>query len=80
MPQQGWQLGGQTIGQKKMEFLIFFMISTTWDEQQKLGMEGQAALFYSKTLQVSPGKLKHKLQTAAPVLWWYLVLFLTWTR
>ena len=30
-------------------------------------MEGQAALFYSKTLQVS-GKLKHKLQTAVPVL------------
>ena len=35
------------------------MISTTWDEQQKLGMEGKIALFYSKTLQVS-GKKKHK--------------------
>ena len=43
------------------------MILTTWDEQQKLGVEGQVALFYSKTLQVS-GKLKHKLQAAVPVL------------
>ena len=51
-----------------MENLIFLMISTTWDEQQKLGMEGEAALSYSKTLQVSSGKLKHNLQTAVPVL------------
>ena len=29
------------------------MISKTWDEQQKLAMERQAALFYSKTLQGS---------------------------
>ena len=42
------------------------MISTTWHEQ-KLVMEGQVALFYSKTLQVS-GKLKHKIQAAAPAL------------
>ena len=43
------------------------MISTTWHEQQKLVMEGQVALFYSKTLQFS-GKLKHKLQAAVPAL------------
>ena len=40
-----------------MENLIFFMISTTWDELQKLGMEGQSDLFYSKTLQISFWKI-----------------------
>ena len=62
--------GGQTIGQNNGKSDLFCMISTTWDEQQKLGVEGQVALFYSKTLQVS-GKLKHKLQAAVPVMYWY---------
>ena len=62
--------GGQTIGQNNRKSYVFCMISTTCDEQQNLGMEGQVALFYSKTLQVS-GKLKHKLQAAVPVMYWY---------
>ena len=33
------------------------MISTTWDELQKLGMEGQSDLFYSNTLQISFWKI-----------------------
>ena len=47
---KGEQSGGQTIGQKNGKSDLF-MISTTWDKQQKLGMEGQDTLFYSKTLQ-----------------------------
>ena len=62
--------GGQTIGQNNGKSDLFCMISTTWDEQQKLGMEGQVDLFYSKTLQFSR-KLKHKLQATVPVLCWY---------
>ena len=62
--------GGQIIRQNNGKSDLFCMISTTWDEQQKLGMEGQVALFYTKTLQVS-GKWKHKLQAAVPVLCWY---------
>ena len=62
--------GGQTIGQNNGKSDLSCMISTTWDEQQKLGMEGQVALFYSKTSQNS-GKLKHKLQAAVPMLCWY---------
>ena len=45
--------GCQTIGQDNGKSDLFCMISTTWDEQQKLGMEGKIALLYSKTLQVS---------------------------
>ena len=45
--------GGQTIRQNNGKSDLFCMISTAWDEQQKLGIEGQVALFYSKTLQVS---------------------------
>ena len=40
--------GGQTIGQINGKSELFCMISTTSDEQQKLGIEGQVALFYSK--------------------------------
>ena len=59
--------GGQAIGQNNQKADLFCMISTTWDEQEKLGMEGQVALFYSKTLQVS-GKLKQITDSCAAVL------------
>ena len=42
---------GQTIGQNIRKSDLFYMISTTWDEQEKLGLEGQVALFCSKTLR-----------------------------
>ena len=47
--------GGQTIEQSNGKSDLFCMISTTWDEQQKLEIGRQVALFYCKTLQV-PGK------------------------
>ena len=59
--------GGLSIGQNNGKSDLFCMISTALDEQQRLGMEGQIAFFYSKSLQVS-GKLKPKLQAAVPVL------------
>ena len=59
--------GGQAIGQNNQKADLFCLISTTWDEQEKLGMEGQVALFYSKTLQVS-GKLKQITDSCAAVL------------
>ena len=62
--------GGKTIGQNNEKSGLFCMISITWNEQQKLGMEEQVALFNRKTLQVS-GKLKYKLQAAVPALCWY---------
>ena len=62
--------GGETIGQNNGKSGLFCMISITWNEQQKLGMEEQVALFHRKTLQVS-GKLKYKLQAAVPALCWY---------
>ena len=62
--------GSQTIGRNSGKSDLFCMVLTTWDEQQKLGMDVQVALFYSKTLQVS-GKSKHKLLAAVPVLCWY---------
>ena len=62
--------GSQTVGQNSGKSDLFCMVLTTWDEQQKLGMDVQVALFYSKALQVS-GKSKHKLLAAVPVLCWY---------